>query len=478
MSADSSNPVASLRHDLRTPVNQILGYSEMLLEDAEGAGQQELAGDLVKIQTAARNLAALIDTRIQDAGIKSMPASSRVVDASKGDGNVEPAREHEHLSGRVLVVDDDAGNRDMLAKRLVREGLDVEAVSDGLEALGALGAKAFDVVLLDVMMPGLDGYEVLCQAKQNPFTRNVPVIMISALDELGSVIRCIEGGAEDYLPKPFEPTLLRARLSASLEKKRLRDAEQRYLDEIEEVQRRLRGELEEAARYVRSIIPAPEDGPPRTDWKYVPSTELGGDAFGYHWIDDSHFAMYLLDVCGHGVGPALLSVAAMNVLRSGSLPEADFRDPATVLAALNKAFPMERQNNMYFTIWYGVYHPAGRTLRHASGGHPPALLFLREGGGAPIRLQTHGLIIGAMPDSRYVAGEEHVPEGAVLTVFCDGCYEVRDTSGGMMAFEEFEEFMGKIAMQADGLELLHEWVRARHGDGPLDDDFSILRIHF
>lgn len=480
MSSDSANPVSSLRHDLRTPVNQILGYSEMLMEDAEAAGQQELAGDLGKIQAAAKNLVALIDTRIQGGGILSADVSASAGVVSKGGGDTASAVEHERLSGRVLVVDDDAGNRDMLARRLVREGLDVDVAADGFEALGALGSKAFDVVLLDVMMPGLDGYEVLCQAKQNPFTRDVPVIMISALDELGSVIRCIEAGAEDYLPKPFEPTLLRARLSASLEKKRLRDAEQRYLDEIEVVQRRLRGELEEAARYVRSIIPDPQEGPPRTDWKYVPSTELGGDAFGYHWIDGEHFAVYLLDVCGHGVGPALLSVAAMNVLRSGSLPNTDFRDPAAVLAGLNKAFPMERQNNMYFTIWYGVYHPASGTLRHASGGHPPALLFepCADGMVSPKRLQTHGLIIGVMSDSMYAAAEVQIEKGAVLTVFCDGCYEVRDSSGGMMAFEEFEEYMGRNATHPDGLERLHDWVRARHGEGPLDDDFSILRIHF
>ena len=484
MSADSANPVAQLRHDLRTPVNHILGYSEMLLEDAEAEGNAASVSDLRKIQTAAKTLSALIDLRIQgDCGAGGPPAMGNFTPSPPFNAPIaggSPHQNPEPLSGRVLVVDDDEGNREMLAKRLVREGLSVEMVPDGFEALAALGTKEFDVVLLDVMMPLLDGYEVLRQAKENPATRDVPVIMISALDEIASVIRCIEAGAEDYLPKPFDPTLLRARLSACLEKKRLRDAEQRYLQEIEIAQRRLQGELDEAARYVRSIIPAPQQGPPKTDWKYTPSTELGGDAFGYHWIDSGHFAIYLLDVCGHGVGPALLSVAAMNVLRSASLPNTDFRDPAAVLAGLNKAFPMERQNNMYFTIWYGVYHSPTRTLRYASGGHPPALLFLpsKAGGHVSKRLQTPGLIVGVMPDSEYSSGLVELPSGAVLALFSDGCYEVRDASGEMPTFEGFEDFMTRHAPGEGGLERLQEWVRTRHGDGPLDDDFSILRVGF
>ena len=132
-------------------------------------------------------------------------------------------------------------------------------------------------------------------------------------------------------------------------------------------------ELAEAANYVRSILPEPTLSPLRIDWKYQPSTELGGDAFGYHWIDPDHFAVYLLDVCGHGVGASLLSVTAMNVIRSGSLPKTEFRDPGAVLSGLNNAFLMEKQNNMYFTIWYGVFNKTTRQVIYACGGHPPAL---------------------------------------------------------------------------------------------------------
>jgi sigma-B regulation protein RsbU (phosphoserine phosphatase) len=210
------------------------------------------------------------------------------------------------------------------------------------------------------------------------------------------------------------------------------------------------------------------------------NTSLGGDAFGYHWIDPDHFAVYLLDVCGHGVGASLLSVAAINVIRSGSLRSTDLRDPGAVLSALNKAFPMERQNNMYFTLWYGVYHAPSRRLRHASGGHPPALLLKPTGNGpaASEQLRSPGLIVGGMDNSVYRSQSCTIPPGATLLVLCDGCYEIRDPMGQVMDFSQFEEFMQAHGTSPDGLEKLLLWVRERHGDGPLDDDFSIVRIQF
>ena len=484
--SSSTDPVAQLRHDLRTPVNQILGYSEMLQEDAEAAGHDTYVSDLKKIQVASRQLMGLINkvnaealsgaplpaTPVQNVAHRAVENASEDV---KGETNF-----FARFNGQVLVVDDNESNRDVLARRLKRHGLVVETGVNGQQALDLVRSRSFDLVLLDIMMPEVDGYTVLQQMKADPQTRHIPVIMISALDELDSVIRCIEAGAEDYLPKPFNPILLRARIGACLEKKVLRDAEQHHLQVIEETQRRLAEELAEAANYVRSIFPPAIESPLRIDWKYQPSTELGGDAFGYHWIDADHFAVYLLDVCGHGVGASLLSVTAINVIRSGSLPNTDFRDPGAVLASLNNAFPMEKQNNMYFTLWYGVYHMPSRTLRHGSGGHPPALLLMPQADGKVTteKLRSPGLIVGAMEDMVYTSQSCHVPAGAKLLVLCDGCYEIRDTLGNVMEFDEFEKFMQTHGASPEGWEKLLAWIRERHGDGPLDDDFSIVRIEF
>jgi sigma-B regulation protein RsbU (phosphoserine phosphatase) len=304
--------------------------------------------------------------------------------------------------------------------------------------------------------------------------------MISALDEIESVVRCIESGAEDYLPKPFNPTLLRARIGACLEKKALRDSEQEHLRTIEETQLRLSAELAEAANYVRSILPAPMETPFAIDWSYIPSTELGGDSFGYHWIDDDHFALYLLDVCGHGVGASLLSVSAINVLRSGALPGTDVRDPAAVLSALNTAFPMEEQNNMYFTLWYGVYQKSTRTLRHGSGGHPPALLLAPQGDGSHTieEIREPGMILGIMPTAEYRAGTCTIPPGGTLVMLCDGTYEIRQQDGTMLDFDDFLAFMRDNAAEADAFQRVTNWLAALRGDGPLDDDFSLVRIRF
>ena len=300
--------------------------------------------------------------------------------APRLDPTVKPIQE-----ANVLVVDDSRTMRLVLIRALNGLGFtNITEANDGRQAMDLITQKSFDLMLLDMEMPEMNGMEVLQAVQANPLLKGLPIIVISGAEQIENAVKCIEAGAEDYLPKPFNPTLLRARVTSSLEKKRLRDLDrlrfiqlQEEKELLEATQKRLTQELEEAARYVRSILPEPVQGPSAIDWHYEPSTELAGDSFGYHWIDESHFAIYLLDVCGHGVGAALLSVSAINAIRAGGLSGVDFRDPGAVLAALNTSFPMDRNNNMYFTIWYGVYHTPTRSLRHASGGHPPAFLLLQ-----------------------------------------------------------------------------------------------------
>ncbi len=137
--------------------------------------------------------------------------------------------------GTILVVDDDMLNRVVLSTNLAEQGYTVEMAENGRQALEMIGAQAFDVVLLDLVMPEMDGFQVLEQMKQDPVQREIPVIVISAVDEMDSIIRCIEMGATDYLPKPFDAALLRARLNASLANKRLRDIELEYLEQVNHV---------------------------------------------------------------------------------------------------------------------------------------------------------------------------------------------------------------------------------------------------
>jgi len=284
--------LAGIRHELRTPLNHILGYTEMLLEDAQEHGSPGLIRDLRAIHAAGQDLRTLVTDNLSEAAVKAGKVDLRALHAelrsrltaiigyselwqeeasNRGLEKLVPdlariaAAGHNLLAfaahvlvpseldsrtldedfalawssagsargdGVILVVDDDGSNRDMLERRLARLGYTVRQAEDGPEALAAAEAGEVDVILLDLLMPGMDGIEVLAALKASPRSRAVPVIMLSAMDSMETIARCVELGAEDYLPKPFEPVLLRARIGASLEKKRLRDKEVEYLEQV------------------------------------------------------------------------------------------------------------------------------------------------------------------------------------------------------------------------------------------------------
>jgi CheY-like chemotaxis protein len=234
---------ANLRHALLTQVNVVVGYCEILLEDAQDQGQEDFVPDLERIHTAAGRFLALVNdvvsfSRIEAgkiaADLQTAATLSMIQDAVT---TIRPLAEEEAGAapagrGLVLVVDDSEMNRDVLSRHLERQGHTVVVAEDGRQALEMISAQSFDLVLLDIMMPEMNGYQVLQRLKSDGTWRDIPVIMISALEDIDSVVRCIEMGAEDYLPKPFDPVLLRARTDASLEKKWLRDQEVEYLRNV------------------------------------------------------------------------------------------------------------------------------------------------------------------------------------------------------------------------------------------------------
>lgn len=255
------------------------------------------------------------------------------------------------------------------------------------------------------------------------------------------------------------------------ELKLAREKLRRMLETLELTQSRLETELAEAASYVRSLLPAPLAGPIETHWCYLPSSHLGGDGFGYHWLDPEALAVYLLDVSGHGVGSALLSISVLNVLRTQLLAGTDFHDPSAVLEGLNRAFPMARNNEKYFTIWYGVYHQPSRTLTYASGGHHAAVLV--SGPGDLVHLQTNGPVIGVMPDLKYPSARVSVSASAGLYLFSDGVYEIARPDGGWQSFEEFSRL---LQQSQPPIEAIVKRMREMHGADEFEDDFSLLKM--
>jgi len=242
-------------------------------------------------------------------------------------------------------------------------------------------------------------------------------------------------------------------------------------DLLTAAQSRLESELAEAATYVRSLLPSPLEGAIETHWCYLPSSHLGGDGFGYHWLDADSLAIYLLDVSGHGVGSALLATSVLNVLRTLLLADTDFHNPSAVLESLNRAFPIDGNNDKYFTIWYGVFHRPSRSLNYASGGHHAAVLVSSPDKG--LHLKTEGPVIGALPDSTYPSARIEVPPAAVLYVFSDGVYEIARPDGDWQSREEFSQFLQE---KNPSVETIVERMRALHGSEEFEDDFSLLRI--
>ncbi|MEK1886653.1 MAG: adenylate/guanylate cyclase domain-containing protein [Phyllobacterium sp.] len=242
----------NLRHDLRTPMNAILGYSEMVIEDFAETLSESVTADILKIVQESRILLEQIDGK---KALISTDVGERYGDDVDGMIAAEVARTIAARAstlpeekGRILVVDDTASNRDLLARRLGRDGHSVFAAASGKEALRILAIQECDIVLADILMPDMNGIELLGRLKSDDRWREIRVIMISGLNDAHAVISCIEAGAEDYLQKPIDPVLLQARIAACLERSRWRERERHYLAQIEV-------EKQRADKLLHAILP-------------------------------------------------------------------------------------------------------------------------------------------------------------------------------------------------------------------------------
>lgn len=382
----------------------------------------------------------------------------------------------------VLLVDDQPIVAEAVRRMLAPESdIVFHYCQDPTEAIACANTLSPTVILQDLVMPDLDGLTLVKFFRANPATHDVPLIVLSTKEEPMVKAEAFGVGANDYLVKLPDRLELVARVRyhskgyiAQLE----RNEAYRALAASE---RLLADEIAEAAKYVRSLLPAPLiAGPARVDWRFVPCTQLGGDSFSYHWLDDEHFAMFLLDVSGHGVGSSLMSVSALNVLRSQALPSTDFRDPGQVLAGLNAAFEMDRHDNKYFTIWYGVYRPAARQLTFTGGGHPPALLLggMKNSQLELTQLDSQGPLIGMLPDTEFETQTIDVPPDARLLLFSDGVFEIEQINGEIWKFDEFLKLIRSLPPDEPLMDRLLQHAQTLHGSDQLGDDFSIVEVNF
>jgi sigma-B regulation protein RsbU (phosphoserine phosphatase) len=394
----------------------------------------------------------------------------------------------EPLPGRlktiVLLVDDQPIVGETVRRLLVGEDdIVFHYCKDATKAVARAIEIRPTVILQDLVMPEVDGLTLVKHFRENEATREIPMIVLSTKEEPKVKADAFGLGANDYIVKLPDRLELLARI---------RHHSKGYINLLQRneayralaaSQRLLAKDVTQAAKYVMSLLPEPLGaGEIRADWRFIPSAELGGDSFGYYWVDGDHFAVYLLDVSGHGVGAALLSVSALNALRSQSLPQTDFRDPGRVLTALNKAFQMDQQNGLFFTIWYGIYHRLTRRLDYAGGGHPPALLLT---GDSPetarqVALESQGPMIGAVPDIEYESSTCAVGPYGLLSVYSDGAFEVERPDGSIWPLGEFLDFMANVPRTPDdpGMDQLIRHARALKGSDEFADDLSMVEITF
>ncbi len=375
----------------------------------------------------------------------------------------------------VLVVDDNEANRDVLARRLQRQGLRATGAEDGRRALELVRQEPFDLILLDVMMPEMNGYQVLEQLKADPALCHIPVIMISAVDDIDSVVRCIELGAEDYLFKPFNPVLLKARVEASLEKKLLRDKERAYINTVKQ-------ELELGRRTQADFFPS--DLPTVEGWwlgtLFQPAREVGGDFYDVFWLPDQRLALVIADVCDKGVRAALFMVLVRSLIRAFAEQTVQVGDDPLLSVQLTNNYITSHHHNrshlhMFATLFFGILEPDTGRLTYINAGHEAPLL-LGSQGIAQV-LGTTGPAVGFMSNSRYEQATVQIERGTTLLAYTDGVTEARNAAGELYTEERLHQLINHLQhSDLDLLEQVREAVYAHIGTQLPTDDITLLAV--
>jgi sigma-B regulation protein RsbU (phosphoserine phosphatase) len=400
--------------------------------------------------------------------------------------------------GSVLVVDDNEMNRDLLVRRLQRDGHNVAAAPDGAVALEKLAAEPFDVVLLDVMMPGLDGFAVLQRIQADDTLRQVRVVIVSAVDDVASVARGIEMGADDYLTKPINPVLLNARLTAALAKKRVADADAVRSRALE---RELAIGREIQASFLPDALPVVPGW--TMDARLRPAQQVSGDFYdAFAFEAGGRVGLIVADVCDKGVGAALYMALFRSLLRAAAVQrysgltgrgvslsatgflsiggrdapaeEAGRTALASALKVTNNYIALTHpKSNMFATVFFGVLDPGSGRLDYANCGHEPAIVL--SGGGVRAHLDPTGPAVGLLPDVQFALADVTLAHGDTLLAFTDGVTEARSAAGELLGPERFEALLATPAASVrELLDRVERTVQKHTGGAPQSDDITLL----
>jgi sigma-B regulation protein RsbU (phosphoserine phosphatase) len=382
----------------------------------------------------------------------------------------------------LLIVDDNEDNRYTLSRRLARDGYtNVATASNGHEALRLLQSRSFDLILLDIMMPVMNGYEVLEHLKASTKLRHLPVIMISALDEMDSVIKCIELGAEDYLAKPFNRTLLRARIGASLEKKRLRD-------EVRASLQRLERELDAARTLQLGMLPRvfPACTPEQPVQVYAlmePAREVGGDLYDCFYTSAEIFCFLVGDVSGKGAPAALFMARTRSLVRMAvelwRQLSLDAVSLARIAEIVNRELCQNNDERMFVTLFLGMLDTRKGALAYVNAGHPvPCLLRvagdIEQLGGKP------EMPLGVRRDTAYQSRLATLRPGDTVFVVTDGVIEAMNARGALYTSKRLDAVLGAVC-KATPEEMVRAVATDVHdftGSAPKGDDATVLALRW
>jgi two-component system response regulator len=582
-----SGLISQLRHDFRTPINAIIGYSEMLLEDLEEAKDDPLINLFQKINVGGRELFSIINQNLDtflEKSLKTLLGLHPILEAIEIESNsslerilencqllknneslvellpdveriessalrfremlkqslqisilpvtsttpldltisistdttnesedelllLKETRFLENQTGHILVVDDNDNNRDLFTRQLQREGYQVTTATNGREALEMIKTGEYDVVLLDLIMPELDGYQVLKQLKNDKKWRYIPVIMISASDEIEQVVRCIEIGAEDFLPKPFNPILLKARIGAALDRKKFRDREREYLRQVEIVSQKLNQELEKGRQMQLNFLPS--ELLQITDWEisafFKPAQQVAGDFYDTFPVMEKYVGLVIADVCDKGVGAALFMAlfrslirifAAQSAMRKAyehfnpkeSISDQTLIDinksceltPTHILEAVsltnNYVAEYHGDLGMFATLFFGILDPVTGLLTYINGGHEP-LFIINTQGEIKQQLNSTGPAVGMLPNLKFKIAETYLESGDILLGYTDGVPEARAVGGEFFTNKRLHDILTTpVASGNILLNKITESVINHIGEADQFDDITLLAV--
>jgi serine phosphatase RsbU (regulator of sigma subunit) len=384
---------------------------------------------------------------------------------------------------KILIVDDEPLNVDYLEQELEDLGYQTVSASNGQEALDQVAAQRPDLVLLDIMMPVMDGFEALSRLKADEKWRHLPVVIVSAMSDMASVIKGIQLGAEDYLPKPFDPILLQARIGSSLEKKRLRDQEQVYMQSME-------NELEIGRSIQAGFLP--DSMPEVPGWEieayFEAAREVAGDFYDAFWIESvGRVALVIGDVCDKGVGSALYMALFRSLLRAFSNPElfghlTMSADPSTrlqntVLMTNNYIAAIHAQSNMFATLFFGLLDPQTGSLLYVSAGQEPPVILNADG--VHTRLRPTGPLVGLLPDRSFAVSEVTLQRGDWLIAYSDGVTDAENIAREQLSEAKLLGLFQKGYQAGAGnlLEFVMSEVHSFIGEAKQFDDITLLAVH-